>query len=391
MPSSQPAVVYRKTSKDEREEIIDIARGFAMLFVCLSHFASVYLLVHKEMAAANVLSALGMLASPSFVCLSGTLVGIAYVRRPKAFAQFQLKLADRALFLLSVGHVLMLLSVLPAHFDSHGPLGWVFITDAIAFCLLLAPWIMTRLTPRERVLLGVVLLSVSWLLVDDWQPRVSAEVGIKGMLFGETDRYWFPIIPWLGIYLASTAFGEHLGAILMEGDYAKVVATMARVGGALVMGSALLGAVHWAAAHGTLGVVHDSRGLESMTSVWQKYPPGVAYVLLFGGLGIALDAVLVQLWRYSIATSTLRTFAAVGRSSLLIYVLQAQVYYVILHYVRLPRTNAWPLVLVATLVPLAMAARWWSARGMNRYLTVGLPTLVAAIAARRDALLRTGG
>jgi hypothetical protein len=28
---------------------------------------------------------------------------------------------------------------------------------------------------------------------------------------------------------------------------------------------------------------------------------------------------------------------------------------------------------------------------MNRYLTVGLPTLVAAIAARRDALLRTGG
>lgn len=391
MSSSQPGAASRKASRTDREEIIDIARGFAMLFVCLSHFASVYLLVHKETTAANVLSALGMLASPSFVCLSGTLVGVAYVRRPKTFGQFQLKLADRALFLLSVGHVLMLLSVLPAHFDSHGPLGWVFITDAIAFCLLLAPWIMTRLSSRERVLLGVVLLSVSWLLIDDWQPRVSAEVAIKGMLFGETDRYWFPIVPWLGIYLASTAFGEHLGAILIERDYARVAATMARVGAWLIMASVLLGAVHWVAAHGVLSVVRDSRGLESMTSVWQKYPPGVAYVLLFGGLGIALDAVLVQLWRYSIATRTLRTFAAVGRSSLFIYVLQAQVYYVILHYVHVPRTSAWPLVFAATLVPLAMAAKWWSRRNMNRYLTVGLPTFVAAIAARRDTLLRTEG
>ena len=388
MPSSQPADVYRTKSKDPREEIIDIARGFAMLFVCLSHFASVYLLVHKQTHAGNVLSAFGMLASPSFVCLSGTLVGIAYVRRPKEFGLFQLKLADRALFLLSVGHVLMLLSVLPGHFDSHGPLGWVFITDAIAFCLLLAPWLMTRLVPRERVLLGVVLLSVSWLLVDDWQPR---DLAIKAMLFGDMGRYWFPIVPWLGIYLASTAFGEQLGAILIERDYARVAATMARVGGALVAASILLEAVHWAAAHGVLGIVRDSRGLASMTSIWQKYPPALAYILLFGGLGLVLDAVLVQLWRYSIATNTLRTFAAVGRSSLFIYVLQAQVYYVILHYVHVPKTSAWPLVLVGTLVPLAMAARWWSKRNMNRYLTVGLPTLVAAIAARRDALLRTEG
>ena len=362
-----------------------------MLFVCLSHFASVYLLLYKQTIAASALSAIGMIASPSFVCLSGTLVGVAYVRRPREFGHFQLKLADRALFLLSVGHVLMLLSVLPAHFDSHGPLGWVFITDAIAFSLLVAPWIMTRLTARERVLLAVVLLSISWLLIDDWQPRVAAEVTIKAMLFGESGRYWFPIVPWLGVYVASTAFGEHLGAILVQRDYARVAATMARTGACLVLASVLLGLVHTGAAHGILRVVRDSRGLESMTSVWQKYPPALAYVLLFGGLGLVLDAALVQLWRHGIATRTLRMFGAVGRSSLFIYVLQAQMYYVILHYVHLPNTTAWPLVLGGTLVPLALAATWWSRRGMNRYLTVGLPTLVAAIAARRDALLRTEG
>src|SRR5215510_14601548 len=63
------AVTHRTSTKGGREEILDIARGCAMLFVCLSHFSSVYLLVHKETFAANVLSAVGMLASPTFVCL----------------------------------------------------------------------------------------------------------------------------------------------------------------------------------------------------------------------------------------------------------------------------------------------------------------------------------
>src|SRR4051812_11183098 len=137
MSASRTAIGPRRSTN--REEIIDVARGFAMLFVCLSHFATVYLNRNNAAFAANVLSAVGMLASPAFVCLSGTLLGFAFARRRHDFSRFHLKLADRALFLLSVGHVLMLLSVLPAYLDAHQSLGWVFVTDAIAFSLLVAP------------------------------------------------------------------------------------------------------------------------------------------------------------------------------------------------------------------------------------------------------------
>src|ERR1043165_2078322 len=90
---------------------LDAARGTAMLLVCLSHFAAVY--VRKLSLAGSthlpVLPwpiALGMIASPTFVAVSGTILGLLFVVRKKSFDEQRLKLVDRSLFVLTVAHVL---------------------------------------------------------------------------------------------------------------------------------------------------------------------------------------------------------------------------------------------------------------------------------------------
>jgi uncharacterized membrane protein len=373
-----------------REEIIDIARGFAMLFVCLSHFATAYVQAQSALATADALWVVGMVASPTFVLLSGTLIGVQFATRQSDFSRFRLKLADRAIFLLTVGHVLMLLSILPR---SNQPLVYcsVFITDAIAFSVLLTPWLMPRLSGRGRIVLGALLVSLSWLVVDDWQPHYGVEMALKGILFGDTSRPWFPLVPWLGFYLAASVFGEYVAGLLLQRAYAKLCATMVRLGVALITASLLLRGLRWSAVHGFAGMLRDSRGLDMLTTIYQKYPPGPCYALFFGGVGLLLTGGLVELWRHSIATRLLQTLSSIGKSSFFIFVIQAHLYFVVLFYVHLPRTRLWPLLFAITLVPIVVAARWWSKNNMNRYLTVGLPALVAAINARRDDLLRTEG
>jgi uncharacterized membrane protein len=375
----------------QREEIIDIARGFAMIFVCLSHFTTAYVQSQVGMSTAQSLWVIGMIASPTFMLLSGTLLGVEFGRRPHAFAQFRVKLADRALFLIVVGHVLMLLSGLPRKAESPSFFMSTFITDAIAFSLLIAPWIVPRLTRRERVVLAAAVISVSWLIIDDWQPHHPVEVALKAILFGDVNRSWFPLIPWFGFYLASTVFGEHLATYLRQRAYSKVTASMLGLGVSFIAGSVVLRAVRWAAVHGFISPLHSSRGLLMLTSQSQKYPPGPAYILFFAGAGACLIAVLCEMWRRGIAARVLRLFAAIGQSSLFVFVLQAHLYFVVLYYVHLPSVRAWPVVFLLTLVPLVSAAWWWSQRRLNKYLTVGLPTLLTALSARRGAFLRTEG
>jgi hypothetical protein len=57
----------------------------------------------------------------------------------------------------------------------------------------------------------------------------------------------------------------------------------------------------------------------------------------------------------------------IGRNSLFVFILQQFLYDDLLIPLRLPYTPLW-LLLVLSLFPIALAARAWDARGLNRHL-----------------------
>jgi len=66
---------------------IDAARGLAMIFVCLSHFGETYLDGVRGGAAGALLDALGRVATPSFMLISGALIGFRHAADPQSFAR----------------------------------------------------------------------------------------------------------------------------------------------------------------------------------------------------------------------------------------------------------------------------------------------------------------
>ena len=138
-----------------------------MLLVCLSHFAAVY--VRKLSLAGSthlpVLPwpiALGMIASPTFVAVSGTILGLLFVVRKKSFDEQRLKLVDRSLFVLTVAHVLIAGSQLMYAGSVRDAIRMTSTTDTIAISVILGV-VLVSTTPRfVRLMLGLTCFATSW-------------------------------------------------------------------------------------------------------------------------------------------------------------------------------------------------------------------------------------
>jgi uncharacterized membrane protein len=64
------------------------------------------------------LERIGMLATPSFVILSGMVLGVQYHTAGAAFARMQARFIDRGLFLLLVGHIVISLALLRVDYSA---------------------------------------------------------------------------------------------------------------------------------------------------------------------------------------------------------------------------------------------------------------------------------
>jgi hypothetical protein len=67
-----------------------------------------------------------------------------------------------------------------------------------------------------------------------------------------------------------------------------------------------------------------------------------------------------------------------GRSSLVAFVLQYFVYYVVVSSLHLPASGAWPAYLCLSVLFIYGVAVLWERYLGNDYLTVGLPQLIQA-------------
>jgi uncharacterized membrane protein len=196
-----------------------------MVFVCLAHFANYY---HFKAGATELgawLVAIGMVASPTFVTVSGIVAGFIATARRRAFPPFRRKLVDRGVFLLLVGHpVLAVIGALSgASFAYTYSIG--YITDAIAVAIIVSPRSEGHAPPRGDFCLRRRISE--WIGLRDllWQPSCSAFGSRKHYLVGLLNPAdagvtfpAFPVIPWFAVYLAGTVIGERVGTYYARGE-----------------------------------------------------------------------------------------------------------------------------------------------------------------------------
>jgi hypothetical protein len=362
-----------------------------MLFVFLSHFTAAYFWPNGPFELASYLATASMIASPTFVIVSGMVIGFLAVTDPRGFPTLRIKLVDRGVFLLVIGHLLLVLTEGPtfAHFGH--AYSTSFITDAIAVAIIVGPWLLTAFGSRSRIALAVALFAFDWWAVVAWHPtglfltvKIYA-VGISN-LAGGVGAQVFPIVPWIAVYLAATVLGERIGSLYAQGMQKTAQQLLARVG----LVSFLAGSVAYAivainrragAAQGNIGT-----NLVNFLSIYQKFPPGIVYLLFFGGVGVVMLAVILEVDRRGMFPWGMNQLRHVGRASLFAFISEYALYRTFLARIDLPYTPWWPALFVLSVIVLMWASREWDRRGANRFLTVGIKALAARRIGRRLAV-----
>jgi len=352
----------------DRIAFIDATRGAGMLFVCLAHFSVGLQYYESGVSArtAGLFQAIGMIASPTFVIVSGLTVGLLFSRAGATAHALRIKLLDRALFMLTLGHLVLVLARGTTWFSS-APGGYraTFITDTIAICLIAGVFLAGRLTPRARAALGVGCYFLGWIIFVRWHPSAPLPRLTEEVLAGRPGHHLddFPILMWFGVHQLATLAGERLNNRTTADTFANFGRRLLASGTVMLASGLALRFVSrkWVA-FGT-----DAHPF----STWQKFPPGPVYLLFYGGIGVLLVGLLMRfadaLWPW-----LSRGLGVVGRSSFFTYVVQWFVFTTLVPLLHLPVGRLWPVYFTLLLaVTYGLAAMWDRARG-NRFLTVGL-------------------
>jgi hypothetical protein len=361
-----------------------------MLLVCLAHFSDVYFNPLGLGHVSDTLDVLTLTATPTFVLISGIVLGFLYSTAPsqRALERLTQKLVDRALFLLVVAHVLIVLANMPRS----GPAAFriVFITDVVALCLVIGTRLLARLSGAWRTVIGVGSYLGSTATAFLWLPHLGPAKVIKHLLVGNRPElepsvfaYNFPVLQWLGLYLCATALGEWMGRsrTLFDGQVRGLVALVGI--GALLVAGALTVRYLRPVALRLLGTASAARSaVVALTSSTQKLPPAPVYLLFYAGLGLCVVAVCLWLSRLGLLHAPVGLLALVGRNSLVAFVLQYFVYYVAVFLLRLPYTPFWPALFAAGFALVIAGSGAWERWFGPRWLTVGYPALRARAAGR---------
>lgn len=361
---------------------LDAARGLAMLMVCTSHFLAVYTYASPETPAhgwlLEVLILICKCASPTFILVSGVMLGFQADTRGAAFTAFRLRLLDRALFLVSIGHLLVWLSLV-TKFGPAGALTQGYITDTVAFCVMAGVYLVPGTRPRYRLLAGIFLYLGSWIVWQIWNPEDPLFQAVKSLLFGgspygiEMD-FSFPLLPWFGIYLAGSAVGGWLQRVGPAG--------MWRVSRRLLLFAGAMFAAVFVIKAGL--ILRTTMGGEPLDLVWyryvnpsQKHPPGPFYMLLFAGTALLLLGFLFSQPQRSWVKSCRRWLEPIGKNALPIFIFQFFVYWTLFYLlvVSVPTLSLGSALglLLLSLVGIVIVAGLCQRYKVARFLTMGVP------------------
>lgn len=364
--------------RQPRVEAIDMARGAAMLFVCLAHFSGAYL-APRGAEVSGPLAMVGMIASPTFMMISGVTTGFLGVLYPRSLPRLQRRLLDRGVFTLLVGHFVLALSIAVRSGSLSTAYRLSFITDPIAIAIMIGPRLVGRVR-SARIALSLCLYMMGWSLVFLWQPTSSVGSLLKPYLVGtmvpdsaSPFALTFPLLQWLAVYLLGMVLGEHVGRVF-PGDAVNARQPFLRAALiSIAAGLALnLSVKALRLAPSTLIGVFTAH----LASPTQKFPPGPAYLLFFGGWGLLIIWLVLRLEERRGVPMLLQFLQRLGQASLVVYLLQAFVYSSVIRRVTAPYTQWWPVLFLASLAPLGVLATLWCRSDGNRLLSVGITSVL---------------
>src|SRR5206468_3469031 len=124
----------------------------------LSHAAGAFGPV-SDSRLPKALFEIGRIASPTFVMISGLLLGFLY-RTTRPFAATRTKFIDRGLFLLTVGHLLLCGALRP-----HADLARWLMLDVMGIALITGATLIPGIGRPLRLVLSAVVYTGSWLMI----------------------------------------------------------------------------------------------------------------------------------------------------------------------------------------------------------------------------------
>jgi uncharacterized membrane protein len=373
------AATLRSDAGSRRILPIDAARGLVMLFSCLAHFAWWIHATYPEMG--TTLAGIGMVATPTFLMLSGAMVGLLCATVAQHQRDLKTQLLNRGLFLLTVGHLFIALA--EAH-ESGGfwhRLRGITVVDEIGFCTVIAAFVVPRLTDRAVCITiarcAALFLAIAWLVNLFWFPAALPLLYAKEILVGGNISILnlaahTPVLQYLAIYCIGLPLG-HGFAKYARGEISlrTTAVQLASIGALLASSAIALRALRFA--FDQVPALHG-RELDLTLMITEKTPPSPAYLLFFGGCGLMLIGAMFRLAQSKQAWSraTLEWLAVIGRASLLVFVLQYFLFWTLPDLLGIhPNELAALLFVVNVLLMRYVAGAWGRARG-NRWMTLGI-------------------
>ena len=308
-----------------------------MLFVLLAHFGNEYFRGPETTRSRDLFNTVGMVATPTFVIISGTMLGYLSRVRQTDFDRFKSALMDRGLFYLIVGHLLTSAAYLRISGSLWRSVWGCYVTDVIGLCMAFGPALVRVAEPKLRVVIPGLGFCACWVAVLFWPATTELGLSVKAVLIGPRYDgvmgrfgYVFPILPWFFVYLASTAIGEKLGNIVKGGSLDEVSQFVKRLAFESLAFSLIVIAA-WKAGKLTGLLSAEVAQSTIWLSIHQKTPPGPIYLTFFGGMGMAIFYGLIR-WQMS---PWLRPYVSLvgvlGRASFFVFMLQYWAYELLLY------------------------------------------------------------
>ena len=316
-----------RTSQFERLSALDATRGIAMLLVCAAHFIDVYYDTPlKENWFLNYLLVVCKIATPSFVIVSGIVLGYLSKAKHEDLAHLRLHLLDRAILLITAGHFLIAASMATRE-DLVTALSRGYVTDTLGFCLL-GGLIVLRYAkaPSTRLWLGLMIYLIAWVGWNEWHPDNPMLVTLRGIVLGPTEEhrsiFWFPLLPWFGVYLVGTSIGGWLGTF-EKGRLSHAGKLLVGLS-SLVLGSVFIANV-------MLFILNVPRSAYLPFFSYSKFPPGPFYVLTFGSVALLILGTLLLASKALRTSASLKLAECMGRHALSLFITQSFLYYTALY------------------------------------------------------------
>jgi hypothetical protein len=366
-----------------RLKALDATRGAAMLAVCFSHFGNNF--AASRAGLGLIFTMIGMVATPLFLLVNGAAVGYVAATTRGAMSERRLKLVDRGLFVLLIGHVLLAMSGAASRIWLHSLHNALFrsiyITDVIGLTTCIAgltlPYWRGKVKQLFIVALTLYLVACIMAMTNHSLPQVLQIptlllFGAKTMTLGTAVDFVTPVASYMAVILVGVAASQLLASKVERANGQTALgATLVRVGLYAVGAALLLKLLGLTLLEHVRGTWSDVIYLN--TSIHIKLPPGPAYVLFYGGSGTLVAGLMLIAVAKCWFGRLIDALATVGRATFCVFVLQASVYWVLIP--QLPRAwldEAAPVWFALSLVALWFVALVWDRAGASRCLTVGL-------------------